>query len=193
MQKTILRILILICLPGIILPASAQDQARSFQAIEFFSGSANSELHDKDNYRLVPLILDFDFDLRSPATRIGFNPASLAQFQIEPFLNCAIQPQTNLEGGLAFCLKFGFLPDDFRFQPYLKIGWGMIYLGQHTLEQGTQFNFISFLGSGLHYFFNKNNALTFEYRFRHLSNASIKQPNRGVETQFLLLGIAHHF
>jgi len=35
--------------------------------------------------------------------------------------------------------------------------------------------------------------LTLEYRYRHASNCSIEHPNRGIETQFFLAGVAYKF
>jgi hypothetical protein len=45
----------------------------------------------------------------------------------------------------------------------------------------------------VHYFFTKTVALTFEYRFRHISNAEIKKPNRGIDSHFGLCGIVFLF
>ncbi|MBP7216865.1 MAG: acyloxyacyl hydrolase, partial [Candidatus Omnitrophica bacterium] len=64
---------------------------------------------------------------------------------------------------------------------------------QHTIEQGTQFNFIEYGGGGLHYFFSDGWAATIEGRFRHLSNSGIEKPNSGINTTFILAGIAHKF
>jgi len=63
----------------------------------------------------------------------------------------------------------------------------------HTREQSTQFNFTEQASIGMHYFFTKNTAFTAEYRFRHLSNADIRQPNRGISTNFVTAGITYKF
>jgi hypothetical protein len=63
----------------------------------------------------------------------------------------------------------------------------------HTRQQSTQFNFTEHLGAGMHYFFGKNTAFTLEGRARHLSNASIKEPNKGIDSYFVLAGILYQF
>ena len=173
--------------------AWANEQPRSLQAVEFLSGYGQAELSKKKDYRIIPLIVDLDFNIKPLTKKFGFNPPSLVQFQLEPFLSLVTTPDSNLEVGTSFLLKLGLLPENWKLQPYVKGGVGMIYISQHTLEQSTQFNFISQLGLGFHYFINKDQALTLEYRFRHLSNASIKQPNSGIDNHFYLFGIAHHF
>jgi predicted porin len=64
---------------------------------------------------------------------------------------------------------------------------------QHTREQSTQFNFTEQTGIGIHYFFRKNTAFTLQGRYRHLSNASIKHPNTGINTQFVIAGFSYQF
>jgi len=178
----------------IIKPVWAEEEKLiRFQGIEYLSGWAQAELIEKKDYRFVPLALDFDFNIKPLTKKVGFNPPSLVQFQIEPFLSFVVQPEANIEVGNSFLLKLGLLPETSKFQPYIKGGVGMIWLSQHTLDQSTQFNFLLHFGSGLHYFFNKENAFTLEYRFRHLSNASIKQPNRGIDAHFALLGLTRLF
>lgn len=162
----------------------------SLQGIEYFTGFAQGRLREKRNYSATPLIVDFDFNLKPLTGKIGFNPAGLLQFQLEPFISTVYRPDTNAEIGNSFLIKIGFLPENFKFQPYFKGGLGMVYITQQTREQATQFNFIEYAGGGIHYFFNKNTALTFEGRYRHLSNAAIKRPNKGIETYFLLAGVS---
>jgi len=173
--------------------ASGKEQPKFLQGVEFLTGFGRGELIFKQDYHVVPFIIDFDFNIKSLTKYIGFNPPNLVQFQIEPFLSLTTKPETNMEVGTSFLLKLGLVPEGWKFQPYLKGGVGMIYMTQHTLEQSTQFNFIPNGGGGLHYFFKKDTALTIEYRFRHLSNSSIKQPNGGIDTHLGLFGITHLF
>jgi hypothetical protein len=171
----------------------AQGQSRYLQGVEFLTGFGRAELIKKKDYQVIPLVVDFDFNLKPLTKRFGLNPFSLIQFQLEPFLSLVTQPKINTEVGTSFLLKLGLLPEGSKFQPYVKAGTGIIWLSQHTLEQSTQFNFLVQGGAGLHYFFKQATAFTLEYRFRHLSNASIKQPNSGIDNHFCLLGITRLF
>ncbi|MCG8432121.1 MAG: acyloxyacyl hydrolase [Candidatus Omnitrophica bacterium] len=173
------------------LPGSEKEHA--LEAVEFLSGFGFGELRDKDDARIYPLILDLDFDLTKPAQRIGLYPPGLLQFVLEPYFFTYEQPDTNIETGLAFLIKIGFLPKSSRLQPYFKAGAGLSYMTLQTHEQGDQFNFIEYGSLGAHYFIDENWAFTAEYRFRHLSNADLATPNKGINTKFIVTGLTYRF
>jgi hypothetical protein len=166
---------------------------KSLEAIELFTGIGWGKLRHEKNYRLTPFICDLDFNLKPLTKKINFNPRSLLQFQLEPFVSYVSSPRNNVETGTSFLFKTGFLPQTSKLQPFILAGTGMVYMSQHTIEQSTQFNFIEQAGIGLHYFFRKNIAFTLEGRFRHLSNSGINHPNTGINSQFVLTGISYQF
>jgi len=166
---------------------------KCLEGIEYLTGFGWGKLRAKDNYNLYPLLVDFDFNLKPLAQKLNFNPRQLLQFQIEPFISFVSSPDANIETGMSFFLKMGVLPDTSKLQPYVKVGLGIDYITQHTVEQSTQFNFIEQGGVGMHYFFQKDIALTLEGRIRHLSNSGIKHPNKGINTYFVVTGISYQF
>lgn len=163
------------------------------QGIEFFTGFARTDLHFKEDYCFVPLIVDFDFGLKDLADKIGFNPPGLLQFQLEPYLGFVSQPDTNVELGNSFFLKMGILPETFKLQPYIKFGAGLSYMTQHIREQSTQFNFTETGAAGMRYLFSENNSFALEFRYRHLSNAGMDHPNHGINTYLIVAGISHRY
>ena len=173
--------------------AWANEQPKSLQAMEFLVGYGQGALIKKEDYRVMSFLVGLDFDIKPLTKKFGFTPPSLVQFQVEPFLSLVATPDSNMEAGTSFLFKLGLLPESWKFQPYAKGGVGMIYISQHTLDQSTQFNFLVNGGVGFHYFLEKDYSFTLEYRFRHLSNASRKQPNSGIDNHFCLLGITRHF
>jgi len=170
-----------------------KEKPKYLQGLEFFTGFGWGKLRRKGDYHITPFMVDFDLDLKPLTQKLNFNPSQLLQFQIEPFISFASEPDTNVEIGTSFLLKVGILPQTSKFQPFILIGPGMVYMTQHTREQSTQFNFTEQAGIGMHYFFRKNIAFTLEGRFRHLSNAGIKHPNTGINTQFVIAGISYRF
>ncbi len=168
-------------------------KSSALEAVEFLTGFRWAKLKAQKDYQSYPILVDFDFNLKPLAKKFNFNPPQLLQLQIEPYLSVISQPDTNIEGGTSFLFKFGLLPQSSKFQPYLKAGAGIVYLSLHTQEQSTQFNFTEQVGAGMHYFFTKNTALTCEYRYRHLSNAAIKEPNHGINAYSTLVGITYRF
>jgi Lipid A 3-O-deacylase (PagL) len=161
--------------------------------MEVSSGFGKTQLDRKGDYILIPVIFDFDFDLKPFFNKKNVYPPGLFQFQIEPFVNLVTQPAMNMEIGNVFTLKFGILPESNRFQPYLKGGVGFVYMTQSTYEQSTLLNFLEQIGIGARYLLAKNKALTMEGFYRHVSNASISQPNAGISPLFLTLGFAYQF
>jgi len=91
-------------------------------------------LDSKEDYHIIPLLLDLNFDIKPLIEKSLFKLPGLISFQIEPFLNGIIQPDPNIETGMSFLLKVGISPEDRRFQSYIKGGLGTIYISQHTLE-----------------------------------------------------------
>ena|SRR3989338_8761500 len=188
---TVFIVAALLLSPGI--SRAEKIKPKSLESIEFLTGFGWGKLRAKQNYNLYPLIVDFNFNLKPLAKKMNINPASLLQFQVEPFISPVSSPKSNIEIGTAFFFKIGILPHTSKLQPYAKIGAGFVFMTLHTREQGSQFNFIEQGGFGAHYFFKKNITFTMEGRIRHLSNASIARPNSGINTYFVVAGISRRF
>ncbi len=187
-------VLLLLFFAGGISFADEGKRPLSLKGIEFLTGFGKANLEEKEHhYQLIPFFVDFDFDLKPLLQKKGINYPGLIQFVEEPFFSYVFEPNDNIEFGNNFLIKIGILPETSKFQPYFKGGLGMVYITQHTREQGTQFNFNEYWGAGLHYFFKKNVAFTVEYRYRHLSNADIGKPNSGIATHFGIFGISYLF
>ena len=161
--------------------------------IEVLSGYGISKVHEYSNYDLAPLIIDLNLDLKPAARKININYPGSLEFQVETFVNTVVHPRANAEAGGALNLKLGLVPDSWKFQPFALAGAGVVYMSQKTREQSTHFNFIEQVGLGGHYFISKKFGLTFECRYRHLSNAGIKHPNKGINTLFYLAGVSYQF
>jgi len=171
---------------------TADKEHRYLKGIEFLTGFGLAKLQaPQGSYHVMPLFVDFDFDLKPLLLKKYMRFPGLLQFVLEPFIAYVYDPNNNIEVGNNFLFKIGFLPETAKFQPYLKGGVGFLYMSQHTREQGSQFNFNQYAGLGLHYFFKKNLAFTIEYRFRHISNADIEKPNKGINTNFTTCGITY--
>ncbi|MBP7216910.1 MAG: acyloxyacyl hydrolase, partial [Candidatus Omnitrophica bacterium] len=169
-RVSVLFVVSVLCIFGIVSFAQAE-VSEWISGIEVLSGYASGNLKTpQEDYEMVPLIVDIDLDLKPLIKKLNIDPPMLVQFQLEPFISTVINPDPNVEIGNAFAVKAGIFPDTWALQPYLKVACGMVYMTQHTIEQGTQFNFIEYGGGGLHYFFSDGWAATIEGRFRHLSN-----------------------
>ncbi|MFA6349722.1 MAG: acyloxyacyl hydrolase [Candidatus Omnitrophota bacterium] len=166
---------------------------KNIQGIEVLTGYSHGTLAHDGSHKVIPLIVDINFNFKNITKKIGINPPSMIVFQLEPFFNNAFEPGWNMELGTAFAFKAGLVPETWKLQPYVKLGAGMLYENLHTPHQATGFNFIEFGGCGMHYFIKKNIALTIEGRIRHMSNASIRDPNHGINSYSGMAGILYNF
>jgi len=161
-------------------------------ALGLFTGFLDERLkHDKDN-RGMTLLASLGFDARPFFAKFGIKTAGRLDFNIEPFFNTMVNPSSEMEAGSNFLVEYAF-PLHPRIQPYLKGGLGFIYMTQDTAEQSTQWNFLPQGSIGLHLYFKDNAAFSCEYRHRHLSNASIKSPNKGIDAKMYLGGLTFFF
>jgi hypothetical protein len=171
--------------------ADSQSLSR-LKGVEVLSGFGLAEPLQSGDYHVQPLFMDFNFDIKSSFNWARKLPGAV-DFILEPFAAYVYQPQDNAEIGNNFLIKIGFRPEGKRIQPYFKGGLGLIYITQHLKFQGTQFNFNEYAGMGVDCFFSAHWALALEYRFRHVSNAEIKQPDAGFNTNMGLAGLMYQF
>jgi len=162
------------------------------EGIEVFTGYLSASLDEKQDYIGIPFFFSFDFSSQEVLRRIDLKGNSHLSFIVEMFTTLIVQPDPNLEGGVNFLAKYRFNFTK-NIQPYLKGGVGVVYMSQHTREQGSQYNFLPQIGAGFHYFISKNSAISLEYRYRHLSNAGIKKPNKGIDAKLALIGFSFFF
>ena len=98
------------------------------------------------------------------------------------------EPKSGIAGGIAPGLRYNFLTNT-RFIPFFFAGVGFIALDADLARQSDGLNFIVQSGIGLHYFITQRTALTGEWRFHHISNASIHDRNAGINSSLFMLGL----
>jgi len=91
--------------------------------------------------------------------------------------------------GTSLLFRLGLKPMS-RFLPYIDAGSGPVHTTLNTkspeLTGSTQF--LSQGGVGLQYFFAPERALVFEYRYFHMSNGGLQQPNPGFNGSMVTIG-----
>lgn len=131
--------------------------------------------------------------------RVGFNMNHLAglgegkgtlQLAFEPFINPVSAPEKGVETGLDLFVRY-LHPLFPSVKLVSEIGSGPMYLGIDTVEQGKAgFNFMNQIGLGLQKALSDNTALTVGYRFRHISDAGLRSPNSGINSNSLIVSIS---
>lgn len=162
------------------------------ESIDVLSGYLQADLEEKDDYQVIPLLVGFNYNPEPFLDKLGLKVPGKINLIIEPFLNTVIAPDKNIEVGSNFLLKYSLTFFD-KVHPYIKGGVGALYMSQHTVEQSTQYNFLPQVGGGIQYFLTDKVAFNVEYRYRHLSNASTKSPNGGIDADLILCGFSYFF
>lgn len=100
------------------------------------------------------------------------------------------QAPTYLIGLVPLQLEYKFLNPERDWAPFFFLGAGVSWgdWSESTRELATVFEFILQFGAGLEYFLDNGTALNFNYRFWHLSNSNIKNPNIGINAHVFSLG-----
>jgi hypothetical protein len=101
-------------------------------------------------------------------------------------------PARHYVAGEATFLRYNFATGT-RWMPFLDGGVGILGTDIGHPDLGTIFEFDEQIGPGINYFWRKNSALSFEYRFTHISNAGIKPPNQGVNEHMFYVGLTWYF
>ena len=172
-------------------PVSSHKWLRSFG---FVTGYGTAPLDDtSSDYEVVPLLYQFGFDINHLAEKLGIKSEKTDfELLVEPITNLVISPGTNAEIGCSLFLRYSVKLTNW-IAPYLEVGLGYVYTTQHVHEQGSQSNFITQPGIGAQFYIGEHYALTAGYRYRHLSNAGMATPNRGVDFHFGLVGLTYIF
>lgn len=154
--------------------------------IGFGTGYAWGHLKFTDaDYEAVPLFVRIGFDMNSA---FGMrNSKGTLQLALEPFCNPVTEPESGVETGLTVLFRY-LHPVAPSVKLVAEIGSGPMYLSIDSKEQGDGgFNFLNQFGLGAQFALSSHDALTLGYRFRHLSNAGTSQPNRGINSNALVL------
>ena len=165
-----------------------------FRSFGFTTGYGVASLDKKnDDYEVVPLLLQFSFDI-NPIAEILHIKSKITDLEllIEPLANVVVRPSANAEIGCSFPLRYSVKLASW-ISPYVEVGLGFVYTTQHVHEQGSQFNFTTQLGIGTQFPLSEHYSLTAGYRFRHMSNAGLSTPNRGVDFHFGVIGLTYIF
>lgn len=80
-----------------------------------------------------------------------------------------------------------------RWMPFFDAGVGILATDIGHPDLSTTFEFNGQVGPGVSFFWRKNSAVTFQYRFTHISNAGIRRPNQGVNEHMFYAGVAWYF
>ncbi len=178
--------------PGAFGDQNASELLRKLSLTEstFTVGYGNGSLSEGD-YEQVALIWHLGFDLQHVFTRLQGHRGILS-FALEPQINPVFNPETDVEVGISFGLKYRY-PISESWSVYVLGSVGPHWITVQTKDQANGFIFFDTAGGGVSFFLTEKSAVNLEYRFRHASNADIEEPNGGIDSHMVLIGYSRFF
>jgi len=110
----------------------------------------------------------------------------------EAFGGAQFNPREAYVVGLTPVLRYNFATGT-RWVPFFDAGAGVTLTDIGRPDLGGVFQFNLQTGPGVRWFVGKDTVLTLQYRFLHISNASIQDPDHGVNTSVFYVGVSKFF
>ena len=185
------RIVIVLFLLFLLMPSHAQSASlSSLPPIEsgFTLGYGNGHIHEGD-YNPVLIGIHIGADLSQWLNFLKGHKGRLSIFA-EPQFN-PVRDSSDYEYGVGIGLKYMYPINQF-FSFFIIGSVGPHYISVDTSDQADGFIFADTIGAGFTYLF-KNMGLSLGYRYRHMSNCDIREPNGGINNHFGTLGYSYFF
>ena len=96
-------------------------------------------------------------------------------------------PHSGTAWGASLLVRYNFLAND-RFVPFIEIGGGIIDLDFRLDSRADGFNFAIQGSLGAHWLVGDRAAVTAQWRYHHISNGRITEPNVSVDSSLFLIG-----
>ena len=138
-------------------------------------------------YNMLFLTAHLGLDMLNRKTQPARN-LSVFTVYLEPQVNLVMGASKDFEGGINVGFKYMY-PLTGRVYPYLLIGAGPHFITVKTNQQSNGFIFSDNFGAGIYVFTAPTTALEFGLRGRHLSNAQLREPNGGINSLLVYLGV----
>ena len=97
-------------------------------------------------------------------------------------------PHSGTAWGASLLVRYNFLAND-RFVPFIEIGGGIIDLDFGLDSRADGFNFVLQSSLGVHWLVWDRAAVTAQWRYHHISNGRITEPNVSIDSSLFLIGM----
>ena len=152
---------------------------------------ANLKTENMANMSMIPLFYEVGWSMNE---LLGLaDHSGEIYFVLESFVATVTDPDYEFAAGSGIFIKYLHPLTD---QLSVHLGFGAIpmYLGLDTYEQGTGgFEFLDSGGGGLEYSLNDTSSINLNYRFFHISNFGLRDPNGGINGHAVFLGLVNKY
>ena len=153
--------------------------------VGFITGFGYSTVTEGD-YFPVPLIVHLGVDMKRWFPSLQDHRGVLTVF-LEPQFNPVFGAEFSIEGGASIGLKYRYPLND-AVSVYGLYSAGFLFITADTVDQASGFNFANAVGIGINFNIMPGAALDLGFRFRHVSNADLRDPNCGIDSYFGTIG-----
>jgi hypothetical protein len=143
------------------------------------------------NYEPILMLWHLGYDLKGLFKDLPKYGGTLTGF-LEPQINPVFRPEKDVEFGVGIGLKY-MHPLTKALSGYVMASVGPYFITLQTQEQVNGFIFFDTASLGLSFFLTPKSAVDLEYRFRHMSNGGIRQPNDGINVNMVAIGYTLFF
>jgi opacity protein-like surface antigen len=183
-------LLVLLCSAGAAWPAGEKPaplltKESLFTEVGFITGMGYSTVTEGD-YLPVPLIVHLGTDMKRWVPSLKEHRGVLTAF-LEPQFNPVFGYDTSIEAGASIGLKYRYPLTD-TLSVYGLYSLGFLFLTADTVDQANGLNFANSVGAGVQVKIMPGAALDLGFRFRHVSNADLREPNCGIDSYFGTIG-----
>ena len=154
--------------------------------VGYGSGGLSSE-----KYEPMLLLWHLGYDLKGFFKDLPKYGGTLTGF-LEPQINPVFSPETDVEFGVGIGVKY-MHPLTEALSGYVMASVGPYFITVQNPDQVNGLVFFDTASLGLSFFLTPKSAVNLEYRFRHMSNGGIKQPNNGINIHMVAIGYTLFF
>jgi opacity protein-like surface antigen len=172
-------------------PAPATTQDHFFSELGFYTGAGYGEVVE-GSYVPIFFIVHMGMDMKRWFPSLQGHRGKLSLFFEPQFGFTAMSQENGVEFGVGLGLKYAYPLGDL-YSVYILGSVGPHVMSLKTEDQANGFIFNDTIGVGMEFKISPGSAINIEYRFRHLSNGGIKEPNYGIENLIGLIGYTLYF
>ncbi|MGE5844692.1 MAG: acyloxyacyl hydrolase, partial [Syntrophaceae bacterium] len=160
-------------------PAPALGKDSFLTEVGFITGFGYGTVTEGD-YFPVPLIVHLGVDMKRWFPSLQDHRGVLSAF-LEPQFNLVFGAEGSTEGGASIGFKYRYPLND-AVSVYGLYSTGFLFVTVDTVDQANGFNFANAVGIGIQFNIMPGAALDLGFRFRHVSNADLRDPNCGIDS-----------
>ncbi len=153
-------------------------------------GGYGFKMWQAHNHSVAEAIPYVAFPITNP---VGNKLRGVLEYKIEGVIGVFTDLDNRIiAGGSPIGFRYNFTGMGGKLVPYAELMLGAVYANMPRDVQGSRFDFIESFGLGAQYFISRRTTVNLQFRYWHLSDAGIREPNYGDNLGFVLVGMGFY-